>query len=342
MERTVIYCPRDKQRKFLVICIQTCKSKSGCESIRNISQETIDGELEDYKGKEETVNAVRQECSLEKDENGICSHLWGMSSCIERVKCCCECEKEFCNSRCSNSEPKKATVPAVMEKGTDIERSVYCKEKAEELCNRIEDSYYELAMILREIEKEQYYMNWGYSGFVEYVKECLGFKERKARYLIAIADMCQRYNITKDERIGIEWSKLKELPGVINEENKEEWLGKARESTTTNLQDEVRKARGISPGEMKSFITFSLAEGQKLVVESALDLAGKLTGSEVRSYLLEVICQEFVGTYMNMDELAIKAFERSHGLQEDEVPETGESGIKRYRLREVQKMDSRA
>lgn len=41
-----------------------------------------------------------EECNTEKDEKGVCSHLWGKSC---GVTCCRACSDEDCNSRCENS-----------------------------------------------------------------------------------------------------------------------------------------------------------------------------------------------------------------------------------------------
>jgi|GEM_PF-2539354 len=47
-------------------------------------------------------------CNTEKDENGVCSHLWGEFC---GVTCCRECSEESCNSRCASSDmPVKGTV----------------------------------------------------------------------------------------------------------------------------------------------------------------------------------------------------------------------------------------
>lgn len=58
-------------------------------------------------------------CIRTKDENGLCSHLWSSSDldgyvslCSDKagkqIKCCRQCEKTDCNSRCANSTPASA------------------------------------------------------------------------------------------------------------------------------------------------------------------------------------------------------------------------------------------
>lgn len=47
---------------------------------------------------------VPEECNTEKDEKGVCSHLWGETC---GVTCCRACSEEDCNSRCEVSAEEK-------------------------------------------------------------------------------------------------------------------------------------------------------------------------------------------------------------------------------------------
>jgi hypothetical protein len=47
-----------------------------------------------------------EECGTYRDENGLCSHLWGSYPEICKVSCCRACD-EKCNCRCVNSKERR-------------------------------------------------------------------------------------------------------------------------------------------------------------------------------------------------------------------------------------------
>lgn len=102
-------------------------------------------------------------------------------------------------------------------------------------------------------------------------------------------------------------SKMKELP-ELTEENREGWLKKAAELSVEDLKVEVKKSKGEDPPEKKFTMTFSFAEGQKEVVDRALEIAARLSGSDIKSYQLEIIAQEFLSAYNTEDEAAMNRF----------------------------------
>jgi hypothetical protein len=197
-------------------------------------------------------------------------------------------------------------------------------ERAEQLDNEIEelkvsvcDSYFVLGRLLKAVRDGMYFKELGYSNLDEYADDRHGFKYRKASYLIAIVENCEAANLTKEDVRGIEWSKFKELP-ELTEENREGWLKKAAELSVEDLKAEVKKSKGEDPPEKKITMTFSFAEGQKELVESALDLAAKLTGSQVKSFHLQVLAEEFVATYGSADQAAVARFNNLYMDKEEE------------------------
>ena len=185
-------------------------------------------------------------------------------------------------------------------------------QEIESLKTSIFDTYFVLGQMLREIREGMYYKELGYQSLDEYADARHGFKYRKASYLIAIVENCEAANLVKEDVRGIEWSKMKELP-ELTEDNRVEWLKKAAEMSVEDLRDEVKKSKGEEPREKKISMTFSFAESQKRVVEQALDLAAKLTGSDVRSYHLQILAEDFIGTYSTMDEASVSRFNNMYG-----------------------------
>ena len=216
----------------------------------------------------------------------------------------CWIKKEICEACSDNVECPEY----VRHFGTDRrERAEVLDKEISTLKVSIFDSYFFLGQMLREVREYMYYKELGYQSLDEYADARHGFKYRKASYLIAIVENCEAAGLTKENVRGIEWSKMKELP-ELTEDNRAEWLKKAAEMSVEDLRDEVKKSRGEDPPEKKFTMTFSFAEGQKELVESALDLAAKLTGSEVKSFHLQVLAEEFVATYGSADQAAVARF----------------------------------
>jgi hypothetical protein len=209
------------------------------------------------------------------------------------------CEK--CNDKLTCSEYIRLSGEDRHERAEQLDKTI------ESLKVSIYDSYFGLGQALKDVRNGVYYKELGYQTLDDYADERHGFKYRKAAYLIAIVENCEAAGLTKEDVRGIEWGKMKELP-ELTEENRAEWLKKAAELSVEDLKAEVKKSKGEDPPEKKITITFSFAEGQKEVVDRALDLAAKLTGSEVKSFHLQVLAEEFVATYGSADQAAVARF----------------------------------
>jgi len=185
--------------------------------------------------------------------------------------------------------------------------AVLLDEKVEEMKNTIFDTYFDLGLVLKQIRDQGLYRDFGYEDLENYAQKRHGFRYRKAAYLIAIVENCEKAELGKEDVRGIEWSKMACLP-QLTDENRQEWLEKARELTVEELKREVQKDK-----KEKKFISFSLSPEQKGLVDRALELAAKLTGSDVKSYHLEVLAQEFVATYGSLDDAAVMRFKDIFG-----------------------------
>lgn len=196
------------------------------------------------------------------------------------------------------------------------ERAIALDEKVEDLKNAIFDSYFDLGLVLKELRDEGLYREFGYDDLEDYAQQRHGFKYRKAAYLIAIVENCEKASLQKEDVRGIEWSKMACLP-QLTDKNRKKWLKKANKMTVEELKNEVKKDRGGTESEEKIFISFSLSASQKEVVDRALDLAAKLTDSNVKSYHLEVLAMEFLGTYEGMDDASVARFQSIYGESEE-------------------------
>jgi len=205
------------------------------------------------------------------------------------------------------SVPELARETTVVEPPVPIE-----KLRAEILATRdaIDDKYIHMARMLFFVRASEVYREWGYEDFDSYVLTELGFKGRKAAYLIAIfKTYVQELGRTEEELRSVGWSKAAVLANVVTSENADEWLERAKALTFVELVQEIRDAReseesaaaesGRPPaGERPSaWLRFGLFTEQNENVQQAISIAQAQTGSDKMGNLLDTICMEFVANH---------------------------------------------
>jgi hypothetical protein len=178
--------------------------------------------------------------------------------------------------------------------------------KVMDLRDRIDETYMEMAQILHQIWDKSIYQQLGYKTWKEYCEEALDFKIRKAQYLVQIWGWIGNLSDeTREKLFGIGWAKLKELVGIINDENVDEWVARALEMNVLEITEAARaylsSGDGGEPGdpgtagqsEFKN-ISFRLAADQHDLALKALEKAGEMAKSDKKGYLLGLICQDFL------------------------------------------------
>lgn len=181
--------------------------------------------------------------------------------------------------------------------------------------------------LLYEISRKNYWSEWGFKTFDEYIEKELEFKRRKAFYLIIIYEkFVIELGLPLKELRNIEWSKAKELLKVITKENYKSLFAECKKKSVVEIHDMVLKMRGKSTAIVsESFIPvhFSLTKEQSDNVEHALKIASEMAGSEKRGNLLDLIATDFLAgkvgeidadsLLMTLD-MHIKNIERSYGV----------------------------
>lgn len=184
----------------------------------------------------------------------------------------------------------------------------------------IEDSYFEIAGLLYIIYNKRLFYKWGYHSFEEYVNEELSFGRRKADYL---RDIWYYFGVEVGDSVvlhkvaGLGWTKVKELVGVVTPKNVDDWVELGGRLNTIQLKNEVRiyKARrkigeGSSSGsgstpisveEMETHeptfrMNFMLYEEQFRNIQDALEKAGELGKSSVKSNQLSLMALSFLSS----------------------------------------------
>lgn len=180
------------------------------------------------------------------------------------------------------------------------------------------------------------YRVWGYESFSEYAEKELHLKKRKAEYLrnifyrleVELAGMPEE---TKQEIVSLGWTKVRELVKVLTLRNAAEWAERSKNCTYPELvaaiqeyktEVELSRAKALAelnnvgntadsppveehlfadqvavPEVKKQFPeNFMLYAEQKMNVSQALARAKELSGSDIKSYNLDLICMDFLAT----------------------------------------------
>jgi hypothetical protein len=171
------------------------------------------------------------------------------------------------------------------------------------------------------------FSHWGYPSWESYVDNEVGVTVRTAQYLTAmyhyftvdIVEDVRKLDFDNKVRLDAEdiqdhiikevrslgWTKAKSLVGVVNRENYEEWLEKAREMTSKDLNKATKAfLKGdANPGPSEKFKRWGapLALEQHETVVGAVEMAKEITGSDKPGNCITLICQEFTASNMSME-----------------------------------------
>jgi len=194
------------------------------------------------------------------------------------------------------------------EEFADLRKAVFNSRKL------IDRSRWDLAAALYEIKEKNVYERWGYYSWDEYVKNEVGMTVRTTQYLISmyhcfyveigseLDDDKKQDLASKVSEIG--WTKARSLVGVVDKENVDDWIDKAKDMSSAELEGVTKRAlleqngEDSSAVESVSVVSIRFYDEQREVYEQALGLAKEIADSDKKNHLLSLICQDFVTTNM--------------------------------------------
>lgn len=184
-----------------------------------------------------------------------------------------------------------------IEDSKQLRERLYVSKKA------IDSEFFVLAGLLTRAFDLGAHKDWGYQTWKEYVEVELGMSVRKAQYLmqlwqwfaLKIKDPSVRQKVKE-----IGWTKAKELVGICNEDNVDEWVEIAAQSSVKDLAEKVKDAFSDSKRDIldkeeprRSFSVVLVGE-QWENVQRAMTIAEEVTGSNKKGHLLDLIATDFV------------------------------------------------
>lgn len=128
-----------------------------------------------------------------------------------------------------------------------------------------EENYLELAKYLYEMFEKALYQELGFSHFSEYLKSPdVNIEYRKANRLIETYKVfVLKYNVDKPLLLSAGYSKLYLIHNQVNDENLDEWMGKAVSCTRKDLEAEVSD-KGDEELEVPEYFNWEAFGGQAM------------------------------------------------------------------------------
>jgi len=201
------------------------------------------------------------------------------------------------------------------------------RDRVKELRDRIDNDYRELCHLLWCVNKKEWFRNWNYGSFKEYVSIEVEFKITKALYLIQIYELLYYRQSNKsvfEKVMSVGWSKAKELVHVANHENVDEWVNKAQSMNVETLNKEVKRyLKSLIPDDPQEagkraeeisdnisgtgaeastkHVSFSFSAQDHITVGKAIDMVKETSNGITNGGALACIAQDFIGSN-NFDE----------------------------------------
>ena len=178
-------------------------------------------------------------------------------------------------------------------------------EKARELAGSLAEgtgfAEFKLGGILSRIQEEGWYAP--YASFREYVEGEHGLKYRSAAYAVQIYNDLAKLNISYDRVKDVQWTKLRTISGVLNQDNIEKMVAIAKKQTVVQLIETVKgiknkgkKLTGPADPTKTKVLTFKVHGDQDKTIVAALEKAKEAGNTAVATVALEYICLDFLGS----------------------------------------------
>jgi hypothetical protein len=211
----------------------------------------------------------------------------------------------------------------------DPKRVKWVRTRITELKKIVDGAYLEFTDLLYEAAQGQYFKEWGFDDFEDYVLTELGWQERKGWYFVAIQKKLVIENkVSKEALQKIGWSKASRIASLPPKEleggKAEKWVTEAENESFLEVEAKVKRAKknngeAIERTEEVEVRKFYLYPDQVKNVDLAIKNAKKSAQSDKDGHCLDMICLDFNGSRAEeMDvklEHLLKGIERVFGVE---------------------------
>lgn len=181
------------------------------------------------------------------------------------------------------------------------------RNMAQQLSNAGEFENFRLGGVFSTVNRNKYFLEYGFEDFKAWVEAEHGIKYRKAMYLLQIYDAVLEFNLKWEEIQHIGWTKLKTLLNpnltMVTAENIADWVKKAEKLTVMQLEDLLKSKSGDqnaieSDVSGSSTLTFKVHGDQKEVIREALEQIKEQSGTTFDAVALQLMATEYLGKPM--------------------------------------------
>lgn len=179
---------------------------------------------------------------------------------------------------------------------TETELKMEARQRAVDAYRGVEKNYLVLAETLFTIKHKQWYRDYPYSTFVDYVEQDVGMSHVKAWTLTKIWDAIQSLNLPKDRLMEIGWSKAAILAQHATADNYEELLDFAEKASVQQFADRFPKT-GSGPGGGSAGLVLKFVPGTAsydLLSQAVTAAKPLLDATETTETIVAYVCSEWI------------------------------------------------
>jgi len=210
----------------------------------------------------------------------------------------------------------KTTTKSKAKTGTR-EKKPDIRKQIKNLLETIEQSWFEISILLSDTYYGELYKKWGYESFEDYAKAELDMEYRSAMFRVQVGKTINDLNITKQQIGELGWTKFKELTYILKEkdltkEHMENLFNEVKDMSFRETKEFIKQVRieqeTGEPGQSvkKTVMKFKFTNEQEEVVQHAVDEAMGIMEVDNENLALEYICMEWM---MNHSETPIAEVE---------------------------------
>ena len=184
-----------------------------------------------------------------------------------------------------------------------------------------------LGSCLKEIRDNKYWElgSAEYKSFEQFAYQVFGYAHSTVSSLIQVYSLfIEDYERNPDDIQAIGWAKLAMLTTIVSEDNVDELLRIAADSTQAELRKYIKGLQGkhitqTSDGDDKTKFSFTVPTEQAEVVKSALELSEEVNDTEIPGMALEAMAADYLISHQSdtaddhLDQV-IATIERVHNI----------------------------
>ena len=183
------------------------------------------------------------------------------------------------------------------------------------LRDKTDEDYWSLSVVLREVHDNDYYREWGFDSWKEYVEQEVDIHIRKAQYLVKLQSWFDGMTPAIQKWIrALGWTKARMLMHVVTQENAQDWKNRVADKTVSEIKEMLEgdkdsegedgavseSGSSETPDDKSHKFKATLMGTQWETVQSALEKAKEAGETDKDGQALSLICVDYLATNTNI------------------------------------------